>query len=181
MHILIGFLALVGTAIFWAMRLSANRQNIGDAANTVRGAAIQAKNYPRKRRFQKAHNKRGLDLVATPTEAATVLMIMIARTGESRRIDDKERAVIEAQLSANMQLSANNADGMIRQWDGLTYDIVLPETAISPMTKLLRDFINQDEARDLANMLVQVASAETAPDVGQKDFLRRFREGFDLN
>ncbi len=142
---------------------------------------MQAKNLPRQRRFKKAHNKRGFDLIETPVEAATVLMIMMARAGESRRIDDAERDTIEAQLTANMQLSADNADGMIRQMDSLTHDIVLPESSITPMTKLLRQYIDREEARDLVEMLTQVASASDAVDTNQKEFLRQFKEGFDLN
>ena len=181
MHILAVILGLLGAGFWWALRLSANRKNIGDAANMARGAVIQAKNMPRQRRFRKAHNKNGFDLVETPVEAAAVLMIMIARAGSSRRIDDIERDVIEAQLSTNMHLSADDADGMVRQMDGLTHHIVLPETSITPMTKVLREFIGRDDAQDLTNMLAQVASATDAPDLNQKEFLRQFREGFDLN
>ena len=181
MHILAIILGLLGAGFWWAMRLSANRKNISDAAHMAHGAVIQAKNLPRQRRFRKAHNKGGFDLVETPVEAATVLMIMIARAGSSRRIDDKERKVIEAQLVANMQLSADDADGMVRQWDSLTHDIVLPESSITPMSKVLRRFIGRDDAQDLANMLTQVAAAESETDINQKEFLRAFREGFDLN
>ena len=181
MHILAIILGLLGAGFWWAMRISANRKNIGDAANMARGAVIQAKNLPRQRRFRKAHNKAGFELVETAVEAATVLMIMIARAGSSRRIDDKEREVIEAQLVANMQLSADDADGMVRQWDSLTHDIVLPESSITPMSKVLREFIGRDDAQDLADMLAQVASAESDTDINQKEFLRAFREGFDLN
>ncbi len=181
MHILVIILGLLGTIIWWTIRLSANRRNIGEAAHMARGAVIQAKNYPRQRRFRKAHNKAGFDLIETPIEAAAVLMIMIARAGESRRMDPAEQAVIEAQLVANMQLSDDDADGIIRQMDSLTYDIVLPESAITPMTKVLRQHIDRETAQDLAEMLVQVASVDDAPDINQKEFLRRFREGFDLN
>ena len=181
MHILAIILGLLGAGFWWAMRISANRKNIGDAANMARGAVIQAKNLPRQRRFRKAHNKAGFELVETAVEAATVLMIMIARAGSSRRIDDKEREVIEAQLVANMQLSADDADGMVRQWDSLTHDIVLPGSSITPMSKVLREFIDRDDARDLADMLAQVAAAETETDIDQEEFLRAFREGFDLN
>jgi len=153
MHILAIILGLLGTALWWTIRLSANRKNIGEAAH----------------------------MIETPIEAATVLMIMIARAGESRRIEETERTVMEAQLVANMQLSADDADGTIRQLDSLTHDIVLPESAITPMTKVLREHIGRDDAQDLVDMLVQVASAEDAPDINQKEFLRRFREGFDLN
>jgi len=72
-------------------------------------------------------------------------------------------------------------DGMVRQWDSLTHDIVLPESSITPMSKVLREFIGRDDAQDLADMLAQVASAESDTDINQKEFLRAFREGFDLN
>jgi len=181
MHILAILLGILGAGFWWALRLSAHRKNIGDAANMARGAVIQAKNLPRQRRFKKAHNKKGFDLIETPVEAAAVLMIMIARAGDSRRIDDAERAIIEAQLVTNMHLSEDDADGMVRQMDSLTHDIVLPESSITPMTKVLRQFIGPEDAQDLADMLSQVASAADAPDVNQKEFLRYFREGFDLN
>lgn len=181
MHILAIILGILGGTFWWIMRLSANRKNIGEAANMARGAVLEAKNYPRKRRFRNAHNKAGFDLIETPIEAATVLMIMIARAGETRRMDAAEHAVIEAQLVTNMQLSDDDADGIIRQMDSLTHDIVLPESAITPMTKVLREHIDRGIAQDLAEMLVQVASTNSAPDINQKEFIRRFREGFDLN
>jgi len=181
MHILAIILGVLGTAFWWAFRLSANRKNIGDAAHMARGAALKAKNLPRQRRFKKAHNKSGFDLFETPIEAATTLMIMIARSGQSRRIDDAERATIEALLVTNMHLSQDDADGTVRQIDSLTHDIVLPESAIMPMTKILLQSIDRKDASDLADMLLQVASAEEPPDGNQKEFLRSFREKFDLN
>jgi len=180
MHILAVILGILGTAFWWGLRLYTYRKGIGKAANMARGAVIQAKNYPRQKRFRTAHNKNGFDLVQTPIEAATVLMIMIARAGDSRRIDEAERAEIETQLVANMQLSKDDADGTIRQMDSLTHEIVLPESSISPMTNVLREFINSDDAQELADMLVMVAAAEGAPDINQKEFLRRFRESFGL-
>lgn len=182
MHILAILLGIIGAGIFWAMRLSANRKNISDAANTIHGAAVHAKNLPRQRRFKKAHNKRGFDLIEFPTEAATVLMIMMARSGDTRRMEPQEREIIEVLLRTNMQLSEDDADGLIRQMDSLTHDVVLPESSISPMTKLLREFIDRDDARDLADMLAQVAAADGGEaNVEQREFLRRFKEPFDLN
>jgi len=181
MHILAIIIGILGAGFWWALRLSAHRKDIGDAANMARGAVIQAKNLPRQRRFRKAHNKTGFDLVETPVEAATVLMIMTARAGESRRIDDTARNIIQAQLTTNMDLSPDDADGMVRQIDSWTHDIVLPESSITPMSKILREVIDREDARDLADMLTQVAQAENAPNINQKEFLRSFREGFDLN
>lgn len=109
-------------------------------------------------------------------------MIMMARSGDTRRMEPQEREIIEALLRTNMQLSEDDADGLIRQMDSLTHDVVLPESSISPMTKLLREFIDRDDARDLADMLAQVAAADGGEaNVEQREFLRRFKEPFDLN
>ena len=181
MHILVIIFGILVTAFFWTMRIMNNRKNIGDAANTVHGLAVQAKNLPRQRRFKKAHNRRGLDLVETPVEAATILMIMIAKSGRTRRVEPVERKVIETLLHTNMQLSGDDADGMILQMDSLTHDIVLPESSIAPMARLLRDHLSKSHAQGLAQMLEQVARADDNISAEQSEFLRRFREPFDLN
>lgn len=181
MHILAIILGFLGTAIFWAIRLGSNRKSIGDAANMVHGAAVKAKNMPRQRRFKKAHNRRGYDLVETPREAATVLMLSMAKSGDSRIISASERDTIEAQLVTDMQMSADDADGLVLQMESLIHDIVLPESALFPMTALLQETIDRDAAKDLGRMLEQVAATDGAPSLEQKEFLRRFRERWDLN
>jgi len=180
MHILAIFLGILGTALFWAMRIGANRKNIGDAANMVHGAAVKAKNLPRQRKFKKAHNRRGYDLIETPREAATVLMLSMAKSGESRIISQSERETIETQLVADMELSPDDADGLVRQMESIIHDIVLPETALFPMVSLLRDNIDKNAAADLARMLDQVARADGEPSLEQQEFLRRYSEKFDL-
>ena len=181
MHILAIIGGVLFTIFIWSMRIMNNRKNIGEAANTVHGLAVHAKNLPRQRRFKKAHNRRGFDLVETPTEAATVLMIMMAKSGDTRRIEDTERRAMEAILQGEMHLSSDDADGMIRQMDSLTHDVLLPESSINPMTGILHAQISKDHARDLAAMLEKIALSDGDITAEQSDFLRRFQEPFDLN
>jgi hypothetical protein len=181
MHILIIFLGFVGTALFWALRLNANKQNLNDAARTLHGAAVQAKNMPRQRRFKKAHNARDFDLVEDAREAATVLMIMVARAGQMKGISPAERATIEGLLVADMDLNADDADGLARQMESIVHDVTLPETALSPMNAILHGSVDRDTAADLAGMLLQVASAEGPPSAAQSQFIHTFRESWDLN
>ena len=49
------------------------------------------------------------------------------------------------------------------------------------MTKLLRDHLSKSHAQDLEQMLEQVARADDNISAEQSEFLRRFREPFDLN
>lgn len=182
MHILALLAGLAGTVLFFLLRLNANKNNISDAANTLHGAAVKAKNMPRQRRFKKAHNVRGFDLIQTPREAAAVLMIMVARAGQSRGVIPSERATIEGLLVADMDMEPDDADGLILQMESIVYDITLPETALTPMNRLLhQSSIGRNAAADLARMLDQVASADGLPSDGQKSFIRTFRESWDLN
>ena len=108
-------------------------------------------------------------------------MIMVAREGQIRGVIPPERAAIEGLLVADMDMNADEADGLIRQMESIVYDITLPASALTPMNRLLRDNIDRDAAADLAGMLLQVASADGDPSPGQKAFIRAYRESWDLN
>lgn len=79
--------------------------DIADAANTVA-------NLPRRRRLSKEYNTSGFDLVETPIEAATVLMIAAARMSEEKRVTDRAEQEIVKQLTQNMPLSNDDADSI---------------------------------------------------------------------
>ena len=172
MHI-IGILIAIATLIFWVSRASRGVGDIADAANTVA-------NLPRRRRFSKKYNKGGYDLVETPIEAANVLMIATARMSDEKRVTELVEAEIIQQLTTQMQLSGDDADGLYRQMHSLTYDITLPESALFPMVALLKNNIERDEARDLAQMLEDVANAGGPANTEQINFIRRFRERMGL-
>jgi len=173
MHFVIGTLIAVATLIFWIGRASQGARHIADAANEI-------SNIPRKRRFRKKYNKQGYDLVETPIEAATVLMISTAKLGEDRRVTGNAELAIIANLRNDMQLQADDADGLFRQMNSLTHDIVLPESALFPMVDLLRPSLNKDEAVNLADMLSRVGETDGGPNAQQKEFIRRYKEYMGL-
>jgi len=78
MHI-IGILITIASLIYWISRASKGVGDIADAANTVA-------NLPRRRKFSKKYNKSGYDLVETPIEAATIMMISAARMSHDKRV-----------------------------------------------------------------------------------------------
>jgi len=170
---IIGILIAIATLVFWLGRAARGAQDIADAANTI-------KNLPRKRRFQKAARQSGYDLVETPIEAATVLMIAVARMSDDRRVSEISEAEIINQLSLNMQLEKGQADGLYRQMANLIYDIVLPESALFPMVNILKDGIDRSEAKTLARMMETVAGPKTKINAEQTEFIRRFRERMNL-
>lgn len=172
MHI-IGILIAVASLIYWVSRASRGVGDIADAANTVA-------NLPRRRRFSKKYNQSGFDLVETPIEAATVMMISAARMSEDKRVTERAEQEIVKQLTQNMQLSEDDADGVYRQMHSLTYDITLPESALFPMIDILKSQIDRDEAKELALMMEATARLNGTVNAEQGEFIRRFRERMGL-
>ncbi|WP_416879489.1 hypothetical protein [Litorimonas sp.] len=172
MHI-IGILTTIAIAVFWISRAIRGSRDIADAARSF-------KNRPRQERFRKLHGKSGYDLVETPVEAATVLMIATAKMDTLRGVSEAEIAAITLQLENHMQLSTDAADGIYRQMYNLTHDVTLPETALFPMVDILKTSIERDDALALTEMMERVASCETPATAEQKEFIRRFKERMNL-
>lgn len=172
MHI-IGILIAVASLIYWVSRASRGVGDIADAANTVA-------NLPRQRRFSKKYNQSGFDLVETPIEAATVMMISAARMSDEKRVTERAEQEIVKQLTQNMQLSEDDADGVYRQMHSLTYDITLPESALFPMIDILKSQIDRNEAKELALMMEASARLDGTVNAEQGEFIRRFRERMGL-
>ncbi|MGB3455221.1 MAG: TerB family tellurite resistance protein [Litorimonas sp.] len=172
MHIILGILTAVGAVIFFLARLSRNAGDIADGAQTL-------SNLPRRLRHAKAVNRSGLDLVETPLEAATVLMIAVTRMSEDRRFSDAERRAVEDELVTQMHLHRDDADGLVRQTDILQSEITLPENTLFPMVDILRDHIDRTDAQRLAKMMDRVAQVE-GPTQEQTVFIHRYRERMGL-
>ena len=172
MHI-IGILIAIASLIYWVSRASRGIGDIADAANTVA-------NLPRRRRFSKKYNQSGFDLVETPVEAATVMMISAARMSDDKRVTERAEKEIVKQLTQNMQLNEEDADGVYRQMHSLTYDITLPESALFPMIDILKSQIDRDDAKELALMMEATARLDGTVNTEQGEFIRRFRERMGL-
>lgn len=172
MHI-IGIITTIAIAIFWISRAISSTRDITHSARGI-------KNLPRKRKFQKAYGKTGYDLVESPVEAATVLMISTARMDTLRGVSEAEIAAITLELENHMKLEAEEADSIYRQMRGLTQEITLPESALFPMIDILKSDIDREDAMQLAAMLERVASCETSATPEQLEFIRRFKERMGL-
>lgn len=173
MHIILVIAGAIAGILFWMSRVSRSANEIADAANTIA-------NIPRRRRFSKKFNKSGYDLIETPVEAATVMMIATARMSHEKRVTKPAELEIIKQLNENMQLSEDDADGLYRQMHSLTYDITLPESALFPMFSILKNDIDREEAEGLALMMETVARLDATANQEQSEFIRRFRDRMGL-
>lgn len=172
MHIIIGLLVTAATIFWWISRFSRNAGDVIDAAETVA-------NMPRRLRHKKAVNRKGLKLVETPVEAATVLMLAISRMANDRRLSETERAQIETELVDHMALEGDQADGLIRQMEMVHHEVTLPETTLFPMVDILKASVDREDARQLARMLSRVADTDGRT-AEQIEFIRRYQERMGL-
>ena len=175
---IIAVIIALASLVFWLGRAARGAKDVADAANTLR-------NFPRKHRFSKAASKRGIDLIETPMEAATILMISLAKLSDYAASHDglisgASTSRIISILKSYMQISAVEADEILTQMRWTIKDIDQPETALAPMTNVLAKKITRAEADDLSDMLRQISHADGAPNPEQRAFISRVRERLGL-
>lgn len=169
MHIIISIFVAIGAILFWLSRAS---RNMGDIAE----AAQELSNLPRKMRYRKQAGKRGLDLVQDPVEAATVLMISVARMDGLSRVTDSQVSAIADQLKTHMQIDEDEATDIITQMRSLTQYLKQSDSTLFPMVDFLRGKIDRQDALDLSAMLQDIAVTENPINSDQKNFIRSFEE-----
>ena len=173
MHI-IGIIIAVASAIFWVSRAARGAKDVADAASGL-------KNMPRRMKFKKNASKRGIDLIDNPMEAATILMVCVARLSDYSQSHDglispeTQNRIIET-LKSYMKISSGEADELLTQMRWSVKDLVQPETALVPMSNVLTGQINRAESDDLSDMLRKISHADGQPNSEQRSFITKFRE-----
>jgi len=174
----IGIIIAVATAIFWVTRAARGVNEVADAANTLR-------NMPRRMRFSKKAGKRGMDLIDNPMEAATILMVSVAKLSDYSNehdglISGASTSRIISTLKSYMKISAVEADELLTQMRWAVKDLTQPDTALAPMTNILSKAINRAESDDLSDMLRKISHADGEPNTEQRAFITRVRERLGL-
>ena len=173
MHIILGLLATAAAIIYYLTQISKGAGHVVDAANEL-------SNMPRKLRYRNKAGKRGLDLVETPVEAATVLMISIARLDKLGRVSDEQARTIANELVDHMQLDRSYADDLIINMRSLSRYLTQPESTLFPMVSVLQGAISKEDALGLAEMMTRVANVDGHINSGQEDVIRRFKDRMGL-
>lgn len=175
----IGLIIAVATAIFWVGRAARSAKDIADVASSFR-------NMPRRNRFKNRASKRDVELIDDPIDAATVLMVCVARLSDHAQAHDgllseAAQSRILSVLAKYMELSQREADELLTQMLWTTKNFVQADTALVPMTNILAKGINHADAEDLSDMLRKISHADNAPNIEQKNFIERFRDRIGLN
>ena len=174
----VGLLIFIASAVFWFRHASRGARDVADAANTLA-------NIPRRNRFRKKASKRGLELINDPLEAATVLMVCVARISDYARghdglLSEQAEARMIRNLKTYMQLSTREAEDLLTQMRWMVKDVLQADAALAPMTNVLSAKIRRTDADDLSDMLRKVSHADGAPNDAQRQFIFKVRERLGL-
>lgn len=169
MHIILAILGGLGAVgvILWriSIGLQAARE-IGDAAQGVA-------NLPRKMRFESRARRQGVANITDPREAATYLMLAVARA--AGEVTASQKAAARDQIARRFEMCESDADELLTHVAWMTSQTALADSAVDRMTRLLSERLTPKEAAELEAMLEAVASADGAPSAGQLEVIERVR------
>ena len=169
MHIILGLLGAVGaiSVIIWRISIAVQ------AARTVGDAAQGLANLPRKMRFQSNARREGVEVIQDPREAATLLMLSVARS--AGEVTASQKATIRGQMASRFEMSEGDADEMLTQVAWLSRDLPEPGSATGRMVGVLRDAVHEGELRQLVAMMDLVAKADGDPTDPQREIIAGYR------
>lgn len=170
MHIImmvIGVLAGLG-ALIWRIQMAAQAaREVGDLAKT-------AANLPRRLAFRHKTGKRGSKLVTDPREAATVLMLEIAR--ENGDISKEQKTAICDMICEHFDFSAEDAEELMTQAAWVSQEEARTTGLQKKMIRLIMSSVTEAELVSLSEMLEHVARAEQGETLQAGPTLQIFRE-----
>lgn len=165
MHILIailGALGVIGTILYRMSIAARGASEIADAASTAVGAVNRA-------RFRRKATRSPLTLLDDPREAVAALMVAIAKVEGD--LTDRQIKVMEALIKNRLDFDA--ADELIAHARWLTQETTEPGTVVQRVSKFLTTQCDDDQKRDVIEILEQVAAINGEADNLQKQAIRQ--------
>lgn len=169
MHVILAILGALGAIGVIVWRISMAIQG----ARVIGEAAGEVANLPRKMRFRSKANRKGLSAVDDPREAATILLLGIARTGGEVTVEDK--TAIRGEIMRRFDVDEAEAEELIARAAWVSSGLSNPEDGIARMTNLIAQRLSARELGELAAMLEAVAASDGAVSPAQDAYLAQYR------
>ncbi len=176
MHILGILIAIIGAISIWYWRMKAVAQAGKEAKKIVETAV----NLPRRLAFKRKTGRRGLSLVDDPREAATIMMLEVARAAGD--VSAEHKAVISDIIQRDFELGAEDAGALIAHAGWVARDATIAHIVIDRMADFVMKSpgMGPEQLVDLDGMLVTVSEAEGRPNADQLDLLQAYRDKIGL-
>ncbi len=173
MHIILGFMALLGGAAFWWWRM----RMIGEAANEITDAAGRAVGKYKRYKFRKKVEDSPLEAVYDPLAAAVVMMIAVAR--ERGPLLETTEQAIARELKTVMHVADPTEVMVFAKW--VAGHVADPNNVSTRYAKLWLNQLNPREREDFVAAVERVADAEGPMVPAQAAVIAKLRERLALN
>ncbi len=163
MHILLGILGFIGGLgmLLWRIKMAV------DAAKNIASTANDAKNYMRKRRWQKKAAADPIKDINDPRESAAAILAALASYDGA--MSDAEEAVILREIKSAFQTSDDVATELLAHGRWLSKDSGDLNAFISRLLPPIVRHCSQTEKQDLLAMMERVILANGSASDLEKD------------
>lgn len=172
MHIVLGFLALLGGAAFWWWRV----KMIGQAANEITDAAGRAVGKYKRYKFRKKVEDSPLEAVDDPLAAAVVMMMAVAR--ERGPLLETTEQAIARELKSVMHVADPTEVMVFAKW--VTGHVTDSNNVSTRYAKLWLAQLNRGEREDFLAAVERVAEAEGPVVPAQAAVISKLRDRLAL-
>ncbi len=171
MHIVLAILGILGAIAAWRWRVN----EAARGAEEVMDLAKTAANLPRRLRFARKAGKNGLSLVEDPRDAATIMLIEMARADGD--MTQEHRHLIQHLLQAELGFATEEAEETIVNAAWILRDVPPPDVVIGKMTNLLvkNGSVGDKELMQLDQMLTQVGEVGGPLSARQAELVSAYR------
>ena len=172
MHILLILFGALGFIWIWYLRLKALRTMIRDGQKMAKSMS----DWRHRMKQARLSSPRGRQSVSDPREAATALMLEIARARGT--FNTRQAAAVRAEIMQHFDFDEAAADNLIGHTRRLIGDDMPAERVILKMTDFVQKCptLGPEQIVDLDGMLVAITEAEGSPSRAQMDLLTLYRE-----
>lgn len=174
MHILIAAIAFLAALATWYARL----KRIGSAARDIGKVAQRVRNAPRKFAFMRRAATSGLKSVSDPREAAAILMVLVAGSGQGRQLETAQSDRIQEETRQAFELTPEEAEALLTHAVWMVREVDVPGGVAARMAQIIvrSPGIGAKELVDLDTMLVAITEAVGAPAPEQLQLLQVYRD-----
>lgn len=167
MHIVLGFLAVLGAAAFWIYRLRDAGRAVGEVVDT----AERVRGFWRRKKFLAKAEGSVITAINDPVIGAGVMMIAVA--GVRGPISDKAMAVIRQQYQSIADKDPAEDLTFARWAVDQSPD---PDNISLKLASLWNSSLNAEQKREFVSMVMAVAEADGPPLPAQAATIRKLRE-----
>jgi hypothetical protein len=172
MHILLGFVAIVGGLAFWWWRI----KMVSEAANEIGDVAGRAWGKYKRHKFRKKVEDSPLEAVDDPVAAAVIMMLAIAK--EAGPVTDEVEASVRREVTSAMKI-ANPTELMVfSKW--VAGHVQDANNVSLRYSKLWGGALNLEERSEFLAMVERTAMAHGGINNVQRMKIAKLRERLGL-